>query len=165
MRAIRTTAFILLVSLISFSVSASTMLFKVTAFEGGPGFEEIQKANYYLALKQTTRGLSAPLSQGFEASANHCVAQSFSSKPERALSACNSALRALDSAPSGRYYQQTYKIEQSRSALYSNRGVANAVSGDRQAAKKDFERALSLDPNNTRASDNLQHLLNVRSYR
>jgi tetratricopeptide (TPR) repeat protein len=165
MKAIRRTALILLVSLLGFSVSASTMIFKVTAFEGGPGFKEIQKANYYLALKRTTRGVSAPLSHGFEASGNHCVAQSFSSKPERAVSACNSALRALDSASSSSYYQQTYKVEQNRSALYSNRGVANAVNGDRQAAKRDFERALSLDPYNTQASDNLQHLLNVKSYR
>ncbi|MFT5063674.1 MAG: hypothetical protein ACI91G_001044 [Gammaproteobacteria bacterium] len=92
MKAIRRTALILLVSLLGLSVSASTIIFKVTAFEGGPGFKEIQKANYYLALKRITRGVSAPLSHG-------------------------------------------------------------------------FERALSLNPYNTQASDNLQHLLNVKSYR
>lgn len=149
---------ILSVSLLAISAAANAK-FQVTAFEGGPGFKAIQAANYSLALKRTRRGVSKPLSLGFEANGNHCVAQLFSSNPTSALDSCNSALLSLDRQSTLRYYQQTYKIEQTRSALYSNRGVAYAINGNPMAAKKDFERALSLDPYNLDASTNLRHLL------
>lgn len=147
-------------SLIFSTLSGSALAkFQVTAFEGGPGFKAIQEADYSLALKRTKRSVAASTSLGFEASGNHCVAQLFAADAESAVLACNTALRAIGNDSAIMYYQQTYKVDQSRSTLFSNRGVAHAFDGDLEAAQKDFERALSLDPNNAQAKDNLQHLL------
>lgn len=130
--------------------------YRVTAFDNSPGFDKIMAADYTAAQHEIER--AAQSYQRYARHANRCVTLLKSADVDAALASCE---RALDVAPvdlASSLVPLYHRRAEVLTHLYSNRGVVKAVNGDYYGARADFERALSLDPENVNAKANLEQI-------
>lgn len=131
--------------------------YRVSAFQGAPGFTQIMEAQYEEAIEVlSSTAQRAERAPKYVLVANLCVSEMMIQTPEAALESCNAALDSLSAYSSAIFSRQDRK--QSASVLLSNRGVVLALKGDLGGAESDFARAVDYDSRNVNAKKNLAHL-------
>jgi tetratricopeptide (TPR) repeat protein len=140
---------------LAMSAGAARAEYRVAAFKNAPGYQQIIKEDYTGATGAT---MVHDYAGDYGAYANRCVSQLLSDELNSALSSCNRALRAAPSNGWQPFVSRLAGQRSNRAALYSNRGVVLALQGRLLEARDDFEKALSLDADNTNALSNLKNL-------
>ena len=132
----------------SFATSGALADYRLTAFSGTVGFKALVSEDLSTA-KSAFASRSLERMDYFEAN-NLCVAQILLEELEAAITSCSSAIEKADSSS-----ELTVRNEKvALASVYSNLGVAKAMTGDTAGASTDLEMALSLNKRDGNASIN-----------
>lgn len=152
-RPLRSAAFVATLALGAATAVPAHAAYHVTAFENSLGYAQIESEDYAAASSMLRRATVAD--QRYAVATNLCVSQVKADDLAAAMASCERAVRAAPVDLGTTVSPSPRRRAEIMTHLYSNRGVVKALSGDHFGARDDFERALSLDPDNANARRNL----------
>lgn len=133
--------------------TAASAEYRVSPFHDTLGYRDILSGDVTEAIKAAEKKQSVRRLNFWELN-NLCVAQIMALELTDAVSTCESAAQDLESKKSVRNTQKRKAAAQ----IYSNLGVARALSGDLVQANAEFETAISFDGRNRDGRFNLDEV-------
>lgn len=152
-RPLRSTVLLASIALGAALAAPAHAAYHVTAFKNALGYTQIENEEY--AAASSMLRLATVADQRYAIATNLCVSQVKADDLSAAMMSCERAVRAAPVDLGTTLAPSPRKRAEVMTHLYSNRGVVKALSGDAFGARADFERALSLDPENANARRNL----------